>query len=441
MISAMSSTKHKPILGNRPNREVAPEFPLPTGTSFAATKEFAEKTQEALLSVQQDLLLAGVAFPGNTFLFLPLITPNSIQQRFQVGEDHSVYVIITKSYPLLKTEVESLNFYDYRGICVRGPIGAGKSYLLYLLACDYRLNRQKNRVTYIHDCTAWKRLSYHYLLEALAATFYDDIIDGMTIVKWCQAVKESKMEEDMMRTMINALINYIKQNDLLWLVICDQHNALYSSSAVHQIFPFNLIHFLAGECRFNIKVVVSASANNEDYPIKMKGWLPHDVYSHRFDDDEFKMWCDHYQLEHIGKVNHESEEAVDALFWTGGNPYELDLLWKQPAVTLMEKTMLYRKNRVREMAQSHALFCEKMSIQRERNLEECVSRMALGLSPPNSRVGMDQQLFDLIPDNTCKGNFLLTALTLVARQALIAYHGEELLTVLGMVAGSVFKGL
>jgi hypothetical protein len=42
------------------------------------------------------------------------------------------------------------------------------------------------------------------------------------------------------------------------------------------------------------------------------------------------------------QVNPESEDAVDALYWNGGAPYEFDLLWKQPVKTLVEKTMMYR---------------------------------------------------------------------------------------------------
>jgi hypothetical protein len=55
----------------------------------------------------------------------------------------------------------------------------------------------------------------------------------------------------------------------------------------------------------------------------MKGWHTHDIPSHRFDQEEFKVWCDHYLPEDNTTVNHESEQAMDAFFWTGGVPYEL----------------------------------------------------------------------------------------------------------------------
>ena len=170
----------------------------------------------------------------------------------------------------------------------------------------------------------------------------------------------------------------------------------------------------------------------------MKGWFTHDISSHRFDDEEFKVWCDHYQLKDIGTVEHESEEAVDALFWTGGVPYELDLLWKQPKETLIEKTQLYRERRVEEMAESHGKFFRKLLDQEKLNLNDCISRMALGMDPPEIKVGMDRQLFDIIVDEN--GAKIITALNPVARRALIAFHGKDLMPSIGLVAEIVLNG-
>ena len=118
------------------------------------------------------------------------------------------------------------------------------------------------------------------------------------------------------------------------------------------------------------------------------------------------------------------------MLWTGGVPYELDLLWKQPKETLIEKTLLYRENRKREMADSHGRFCDKLSDEKKSNLKECISRMALGLSPPTILVGMDRQFFDAVQD--IDGVRTITALNPVARDALITYHGKGLITSLGL---------
>ena len=315
-----------------------------------------------------------------------------------------------------------------------GPVGVGKSYSLYLLAAEYRLNAGY-RVTYLNDCSEWRDDKFGYILRELVTTFYNDIIEAKSIVVWCQAVIECDREEKMMM-MMEALVNYIKQNDIQWLVIFDQHNALFNPSVVKE-FPFNLINFLSKKRDTNIKVVISASANNEGHPTEMKGWHTHDMSSHRFDNDEFKVWCDHYQLENRVHVDPESEEAKDALFWTGGVPYELDLLWKQPEMTLIEKTKLYRKERVTEMRFDHKKFCNTLCPDDVWALEDCVSHMALGLSPPEGLEAMDRQLFHIVLDGN--GGKIMSALSPVARLALLGRHRKSQLTHLGLVAEIILK--
>ena len=180
MLSAMSSSKHLPNPRKRPISEVDAEFPSLPMKSFEATIEFAKKSQEALQSVGKGLSSAG--FSGTSSLFLPLISPNQLQHRFDVGEDDSVFVMVRKSYPLLKQEVDSLNVRKYSGMYVRGPVGIGKSYFLYLLAAEYRLNREKYRVTYINDCALWRDVGNGVFLRELVTTFYDDAIGEKSIV-------------------------------------------------------------------------------------------------------------------------------------------------------------------------------------------------------------------------------------------------------------------
>ncbi|KAK6093399.1 hypothetical protein MT418_006025 [Batrachochytrium dendrobatidis] len=429
MLSAMSSTKHRPNPRKRPIDLVTPEFPpLPAISSLKATVEFAAKSQEALRSIP-------TISTNLASLFLPLISPNRLQRRFRV-EENTVFVVMTKSYPLLKNELDLFSVKDFYGIYVRGPVGVGKSYLLYLLAAEYRLNRENYRVTYINNCAAWRAYKFGYILRELVTTFYDDTIGEKSIVEWCQAVTESNKEEEMMM-MMESLVNYIHLNKLQWIVIFDQHNALFDPSVIKD-FPFSLINYLSNHQNSNIKIIVSASASNEGYPTKMKDWHTHDLSSHRFDQEEFKVWCDHYLLEDNTKVDHESEEAMDALFWTGGVPYELDLLWKQPEKCLIEKTILYRRERFRDMAFSHGKFCDKLSDEKKNNLKECISRMALRLSPPEINIGMDRQLFNIIEDED--GHKIITALNPVARRALLYYHGRGLMTCLGFLAEIVLKG-
>ncbi|KAJ3308025.1 hypothetical protein HDV04_001944 [Boothiomyces sp. JEL0838] len=274
-------------------------------------------------------------------------------------------------------------------------------------------------------------------ITKLVTTFYNDDIDGKSIVEWCEAVVGSDKEEKMI-ALIDNLIGYVVAKDLTWIVIFDQHNAFYADTRVDKVFPFSLVNDLAANRSKNIKVIVSASANNEGYPTEMKGWTTHDISSHRFDDNEFSVWCDQYLLEDDVKIDPKSEDAVDALYWSGGVPYELDLLWKQPKKSLMEKTMCYRQNRVDEFAESHGKFYKRLITKEIENLENCISRMALCLSPPKIKIGMDRQLFDIVQNED--GSKVITALNPVARDALITYHGKGLITSLGMVAEIVLKG-
>ncbi|KAJ3098696.1 hypothetical protein HK100_005032 [Physocladia obscura] len=114
----------------------------------------------------------------------------------------------------------------------------------------------------------------------------------------------------------------------------------------------------------------------------MKGWFTHDIASHKFDEDEFATWCRHFQLKNTKFVDPKSDEAVDALYWTGGIPCELSLLWEQEAASIVDKTGEYRSKRVGEMADSHGKFCHKLLPKEMLNLEECIARMALGLTRP-----------------------------------------------------------
>lgn len=114
----MSSTNHQPNPGKRPISEVTPEFPsLPT-PSLEETIEFAKKSQEALVSVQQGLQIRAT-FSNNSYIFLPFISPHQLQQRFNVGENNSILVLGRKSYPALKIQLDSLNNKKYCGIYVQ----------------------------------------------------------------------------------------------------------------------------------------------------------------------------------------------------------------------------------------------------------------------------------------------------------------------------------
>jgi hypothetical protein len=201
-----------------------------------------------------------------------------------------------------------------------GPVGVGKSYLLYMLASELRLNRQC-RVTYINDCAAWRCNDLDYILNEFVTTFYDDAdIVGKDIVQWCHDIDSCSCVDDKkskMLLLIRLLLIYTREQQLEWFFICDQLNALYSEKSVAKDFPYNLITELSKKRGKHVRVIVSASVNNEGYPTDLKKWFTHHLPTHRYDDDEFAVWCENNPLADNILVDPNSAAAADALYWSG----------------------------------------------------------------------------------------------------------------------------
>lgn len=123
----------------------------------------------------------------------------------------------------------------------------------------------------------------------------------------------------------------------------------------------------------------------------------------------------------------------------GGVPLELTTIWRQPVESLKEKISEYRKYRLIELMEDHGKFFKKLVVEEKNNLRECVSRMALGLSPPKGLMGMDRQIFDIVKNESNED--IITTLNPVARGALLEYHGQGLIRPLSLVAEIVFKSI
>ncbi|KAJ3192119.1 hypothetical protein HDU82_003313, partial [Entophlyctis luteolus] len=466
MLAAMSSrNQHRPPAVKRSASSISTSsavFPALPGLSFDDVAVFAHQVQEALnqtlssppvsakrpkVETQLDDGDENVTLlddPDISFVSLPLVSPHRLSYRFKVASDESVFIVTRNPYLVLKKALIDLDLKAYSGMYLRGPVGVGKSYLLYILAAELRFLRKTYRVTFINNCAAWRCDEFGFILKELVMTFFSDgNLGGRSVIEWAELCRGSEKKKVMMM-MIEALITYVQIRGLQWVIICDQHNALYARSVVVQRFPFNIINHLARNRSSNIKVIISASANNEGCPTEMQGWFTHDIASRKFDNDEFATWCGHFQLKSGEFVDPTSDEAIDALYWTGGIPYELSLLWEQPAASVVNKTREYRSNRVGEMAESHGKFCHKLLSEEMLDVKEWIARMALGLTQPAVSVGMDRELFDIIrqPKEGHPNEFdeLIVALNPVARLALILYHGQSLLTSLDWVAKLVLKG-
>ncbi len=82
--------------------------------------------------------------------------------------------------------------------------------------------------------------------------------------------------------------NYIVDKDLVWIWIFDQYNALYNHNVLYE-YPFTLVKSLAGFLKDHGIIVVSASANNEDYPKGFKRWEQLPLYG-GYNDKELNKW-------------------------------------------------------------------------------------------------------------------------------------------------------
>jgi hypothetical protein len=192
--------------------------------------------------------------------------------------------------------------------------------MLYLFSAEFR-RKSEYRVTYINNCQSWRNDELDYFLKELITTFHNDgLIGGKTIKDWCEVIfhsPTSKKMKDNMHLLIDALIIFINQNNLQWVVICDQHNAMFAGTAVVGRFPFNIIQRLADNRGQSIKILISASTNNGGHPTEMIGWDTFEFPTSRFDDDEFRVWCENYWLSEKVQVDPYSEDARSALYWSG----------------------------------------------------------------------------------------------------------------------------
>ncbi|KAJ3336361.1 hypothetical protein HDU83_009476, partial [Entophlyctis luteolus] len=340
-----SSNQHRPPAVKRSASSISTSsavFPALPGLSFDDVAVFAHQVQEALnqtlsstpvsakrpkVETQLDDGDENVTLlddPDISFVSLPLVSPHQLNYRFKVASDESVFIVTRSPYLVLKKALIDLDLKVYSGMYLRGPVGVGKSYLLYILAAELRFLSKAYRVTFINDCATWRCDEFGFILRELVMTFFSDgNLGGRSVIEWAELCRTSRGsgKKQMMMMMIEALITYVQRRGLQWVIICDQYNALYARSVVVEQFPFNIINHLSKNCRSNIRVIISASANNEGYPTEMKGWFTHDIASNKFDNHEFATWCSHYQLKSGEFVDPKSDEAIDALYWTGGVPY------------------------------------------------------------------------------------------------------------------------
>jgi ssDNA-binding Zn-finger/Zn-ribbon topoisomerase 1 len=219
--------------------------------------------------------------------------------------------------------------------------------------------------------------------------------------------------------MIDKLEQYTSENKLKWIAIFDQHHVLFPDNL--ELFPFTLIDYLR-DC--NVIILISATENNKGYPLEFVGLKTHAASWQGFDDHDFRVWCQTYPIGEGLEVDRSSIEAMEVRFCTGSLPLELSLVCPQCGDTLEEKLRVYRRERFGEFIESHIRFERGLDKAGRSNLQECVLRLIHRLEPPHDLHGMDRELFVIVQhdDGTCS----ITAITPLAREALLEYHKKAL---------------
>lgn len=237
-----------------------------------------------------------------------------------------------------------------------------------------------------------------------------------------------------MREMIKQITAYVQEQKLEWIFICDQKDVLFDEPNLEYVYPFTLINILINTSCNKFTAIVSASEHKKEYPYKLEGWYVHNLPSHRFDDDEFKAWCDDFVLENDVKVDRTSDIAIEALYWTGAFPLEIGLLWEQPGETMSEKIASYRDNRSAETRYNHAKYCSSLSNNEKDNLREEIAHMALGVSANMILIELEKRLLCVTKDDDFKQLFV--PVNPLARTAVLDVHGSDLISHIQKVAES-----
>ena len=200
------------------------------------------------------------------------------------------------------------------------------------------------------------------MLGELAITFYKDD----SILKKIKKVESADNQGPEVSKLLTEIIEFSTENCLNWIVIFDQHNALYGPHSVAHLFPFDSVSVLSRKTT----VIVSASANDEA-TVKFDDWNVIPVAFCHYEEAEFNIWClDKRIITEDGKPAENSKEFLSsALFWTGGIPYELQMVCKNSGSTWDEKLTRYKADRCREIARLHDKFCKNLSPSAASNLQ------------------------------------------------------------------------
>ncbi|RIB12581.1 hypothetical protein C2G38_2144994 [Gigaspora rosea] len=251
--------------------------------------------------------------------------------------------------------------------------------------------------------------------------------------------------EERFKTFIKELRNYVFEKKYLWVWVFDQHNALHKYNVLTK-YPYLLVKTLPASLDKIGRVIVSASANNEEFPKEFETWEKLSMYS-GYTDDEFLEWC---KMRNYKIDDPQIKSQLDSIrLWTNSYPLELDL-WhmtnesnesNEPSlIDLIEKTSKYLDRRGTQIKSKHQEFRKKLDHNELKSLNNCVVSMILGSTKPGAIYGMNRQF--MYEKSVSKGGDsrkTIVAIHPLAQQAIIDSHPDHPLNELRDMVSAVFN--
>jgi hypothetical protein len=338
------------------------------------------KIQEQQTALRDQLLCLE---PGRV-LELPLHRSLSPRLQKEVNESESrLYCIQRRSFSDLTDFVQKK-----KGLTsITGPQGAGKSFALYHLWCALSA-LEDHRVLYIPHCGSLNDPEDSDMIDAFIAAFSRDALDffnHMLSTKRLDANYKPKSWQAFLRQ-VNI---FCKERNLAFVAIFDQYNSLEQSRRKTGPTDFQFWPLYIG----NARIIVSASANNEEEPIKTEDKLAPYLFRSGYEPEELQAW----QISHNFFVN---EDISDLAKITASLPLEIDTAWDllqaNPALSYPELVSQHMESRLVSLNDSYEAFRLKhlLTLERQEDEKKCVWHAAFGVPlPPSSALTFDRKLF------------------------------------------------
>jgi len=292
---------------------------------------------------------ATLQLDANGYLYLPEhpSMAMSTRRRFDVITDslgQTTVPLLSRSLAgeyetaMLEQCVAAHNF-----LYVHGAQGVGKSYALYEAVCRLMAQRNKVRVIYMHDCSAWEHdapVANLQMARVVATAFDPDVESAL----WTACEKVSTYAQ--LRHLIeDIVVAHCQALGLQLVAVFDQHNGLAVDLRARLPWgvPERVLPTLASWKGIGA-TVISASANNEYY-LKVAvdaSWRRLDCFQ-GFTGDELEQWRRHHHF-FDGPEHAAAWDDVTALIanW----PLDLNDMRQNRKASLAETLEWHRDRRI-----------------------------------------------------------------------------------------------